>query len=212
MKKWLENYWYHYKWHTLIGGAAIILVVVLIVQLAAKVNYDALFMYVGDDYISAVQHSEIVKSLEDICPDTTENGKTEINFSRTAYVGKTTSASDAQINAAGEDFLSTMLHQPYYIYFIRKDAYECCKDAFVPLSDIFGENIPESAYDDKGILFSKTAFHDSNSAFSCFSDDVVIALKEKPYIFSIFGRQRRAEAKSFSAHLEIFKSIVLYEK
>ena len=168
MKKWLENYWYHYKWHTLIGGAAIILVAVLIAQLAAKVNYDALFMYVGDDYISAVQHSEIVKSLEDICPDTTENGKTEINFSRTAYVGKTTSASDAQINAAGEDFLSTMLHQPYYIYFIRKDAYERCKDAFVPLSDIFGENIPESAYDDKGILFSKTAFHDSNSAFSCF--------------------------------------------
>lgn len=51
MKKWLENYWYHYKWHTLIGGAAIILVVVLIAQLAAKVNYDALFMYVGDDYI-----------------------------------------------------------------------------------------------------------------------------------------------------------------
>ena len=76
----------------------------------------------------------------------------------------------------------------------------------------FGENIPESAYDDKGIVFSKTAFHDSNPAFSCLSDDVVIALKEKPYIFSIFGRQRRAEAKSFSAHLEIFKSIVLYEK
>ena len=49
MKKWLENYWYHYKWHTLISGAAIILVAVLIVQLAAKVNYDALFMYVGDD-------------------------------------------------------------------------------------------------------------------------------------------------------------------
>ena len=98
------------------------------------------------------------------------------------------------------------------LYFIRKDAYERCKDAFVPLSDIFGENIPESAYDDKGIAFSKTAFHDSNPAFSCLSDDVVIALKEKPYIFSIFGRQRRAEAKSFSAHLEIFKSIVLYEK
>lgn len=212
MKKWLENYWYHYKWHTIIGGAVIILVAVLIAQLAAKVNYDALFMYVGDDYISAVQHSEIVKTLEDICPDTTENGKTEINFSRTAYVGKTASASDAQINAAGEDFLSTMLHQPYYIYFIRKDAYERCKDAFVPLSDIFGENIPESAYDDKGILFSKTAFHDTNAAFSCFSDDVVIALKEKPYVFSIFGGQRKAEAKSFSAHLEIFKSIVLYEK
>lgn len=212
MKKWLENYWYHYKWHTIIGIAVIILVAVLIAQLIGKVNYDALFMYVGNDDISATEHSEIVKSLEKVCGDTTENGKIEINFSRTAYVADISSATDAQINASGADFLSTMLHQPYYIYFIRKDAYEQHKDAFVPLSDIFGENIPDSAYDDKGILFSKTDFCGSNSVYGCLSDDVVIALKEKPYIFSIFGGQKKAEEKSFLAHLEIFKAIVLYEK
>lgn len=212
MKKWLENYWYHYKWHTVFGVAGVILVIVLIVQLASKVNYDALFMYVGDDNISATEHTEIVKALEKNCTDITENGKIEINFSRTAFISDTSGAADAQVNAVGSDFLSTLLHQPYYIYFIRKDAYEQYKGAFVPLSDIFGDEIPGSAYDEKGILLAETDFYRNNSVFSCMSDDVIIALKEKPYVFSVFGNQKKAEEKSFRAHLSIFMDIVLSGK
>lgn len=212
MKKWLENYWYHYKWHTIFGIAGVILVTVLIFQLAAKVNYDALFMYVGDDNISSTEYTEIVKALERNCTDTTENGKIEVNFSRTAYISDTSSASDAQINASGSDFLSTMINQPYYIYFIRKDAYKKYKDAFVPLSDIFGDEIPESAYDDRAILLSETDFYKNNSVFACMNDDVVIALKEKPYVFSVFSGQKKSEEKSFAAHLSVFRNLVLSGK
>ena len=37
---WLENYWYHYKWHTIIALFLVITVGVSVTQCAAKPNYD----------------------------------------------------------------------------------------------------------------------------------------------------------------------------
>ena len=40
MKKWLENYWYHYKWATIISAFFITVAVICIVQIASKKNYN----------------------------------------------------------------------------------------------------------------------------------------------------------------------------
>lgn len=40
LMKWLENYWYHYKWHTIIALFLVITVGVSVTQCATKPNYD----------------------------------------------------------------------------------------------------------------------------------------------------------------------------
>lgn len=39
-KAWLENYWYHYKWHTIIALFLVVTIGVSVTQCAAKPNYD----------------------------------------------------------------------------------------------------------------------------------------------------------------------------
>ncbi len=40
LKVWLENYWYHYKWHTIIALFLVVTVGVSVTQCAVKPNYD----------------------------------------------------------------------------------------------------------------------------------------------------------------------------
>ena len=44
---WIENFFYHYKWHTI--GVAFVLIVVLIctLQMCDKTSYDMLIVYAG---------------------------------------------------------------------------------------------------------------------------------------------------------------------
>ena len=43
----LENYWYHYKWHTLFGIFMLIIFSVCITQCAGKTEPDAMVLYAG---------------------------------------------------------------------------------------------------------------------------------------------------------------------
>ncbi|MBR5314827.1 MAG: hypothetical protein IKU45_05400, partial [Clostridia bacterium] len=45
--KWLDNFWYHYKWHVIIGLFVIVFLVVAIGQMIDKDKVDAYVMYAG---------------------------------------------------------------------------------------------------------------------------------------------------------------------
>ena len=45
--RWLENFWYHYKWHSLIAAFLIFTVTVCTVQMCRKESYDMHILYAG---------------------------------------------------------------------------------------------------------------------------------------------------------------------
>ncbi len=47
-KEWWENYWYYYKWHTILIGLVIIAVAILIADVFGKPTPDFAFMYAGN--------------------------------------------------------------------------------------------------------------------------------------------------------------------
>lgn len=209
MKKWLENYWYHYKWPTIIVAFFLFVAVIGIVQMADRTNNDALFMYVGDDYISETQYHEINKALEKITPDNSGNGEVEINFSRTVFYPHPQDTVENQANASSADFLSTMHVQSYYIYLMRADVYERYKDVFTPLAEVLPElsqNDP-ALYDDSAVYLSATALFKENEVFGLFADDVVVALKIVPYSSS--KKIANAEKAAFEQHLSVFRTLVI---
>ena len=47
IKKWLENYWYHYKWATIIVLFFVTVFAIGIYQMASKSDYDTQIVYAG---------------------------------------------------------------------------------------------------------------------------------------------------------------------
>ena len=80
--KWFENFWYHYKWHTIAIFFIIIVVTICTVQMCSKEEYDIHIIYAGsydvrgqdtENDISA--YETIQKSLNEAVRDFDDNGK-----------------------------------------------------------------------------------------------------------------------------------------
>lgn len=86
LKERLENFWYYYKWHTIIIVAVIVLASVLIGQLVNKREYDINIVYAGGYYMSKISNDGIppyetaLKSLERVVDDYNGDGEININL------------------------------------------------------------------------------------------------------------------------------------
>ena len=100
-----------------------------------------------------------------------------------------------------------MIVMPYYIYIMDKEVYELYKNSgvFVPLSDIYGEDLPEFANDDFSLIYSETEFAKTHTDDDALPEGAVIALKVKPYSWS--KKAAAKEEAKYSVHEELFKKI-----
>ena len=68
MYKWLDNYWYHYKWTTIIVVSFAVILTICIVQMATKETYDITVLYTGphifikEEKLSTEEIMELLKS------------------------------------------------------------------------------------------------------------------------------------------------------
>ena len=65
---WLENFWYHYKWHTI--GVAVLLTVVIVctAQMCSKEGNDVRIVYSGSAYLSDSEAESITQIFEHVMP------------------------------------------------------------------------------------------------------------------------------------------------
>ena len=86
-KQKLENFWYHYKWHTIITLFVLIVGIVLVVQLASKPKYDIYIMYAGEHYFDTADSSdtspyrEAISAIKRVSEDFDGNGEVSVSFS-----------------------------------------------------------------------------------------------------------------------------------
>lgn len=211
MKKWLENFWYHYKWVTIISVFFIIVAAICISQLITRESYDVYIRYVGNADISGTQYNDMVASFEKIHVDKNKDGKNTVNFARVGYITDSENKYQNDVNAGAREILSSMLVQPYYIYIMDTGAYESYKESgiFIPLSQAFpDEDFSDVSYDSYAVYFSKTEFCKNSPSMEWVTDDMVMVLKIVPYDSVITGKKSKAELESFDIHSEVFKTIV----
>ena len=73
--KWLDNYWYHYKWHTILIGFFAIVMIVCFVQCSTVEDYDVTVCFSGNAIFNETEHEGIKKTLGDVCPfDANQDG------------------------------------------------------------------------------------------------------------------------------------------
>ncbi|MBE6534722.1 MAG: hypothetical protein E7678_07150 [Ruminococcaceae bacterium] len=66
---WLDNFWYHYKWHTIIISFIILVLVISIVQSCTTQKTDVVFTYAGPkEFVTAPEEKNGINSaLSDVC-------------------------------------------------------------------------------------------------------------------------------------------------
>ena len=208
MKKWLENYWYHYKWATIISAFFITVAVICIVQIASKKNYNIYIRYVGDSVITGTQYDDMTGGLEKIVSG---DKKDSVNFAQVAYISDEDNPYKNEKNAVSRETLSSMLVQPYYIYIMDLTAYNDYKDSgvFAPLSSIFEEDVTDISYDEYALYLSKTEFLKNAPGMEWVEEDTVIVIKIVPYDSVFTGKKSKRELSSFDIHKEFLRSMVL---
>ena len=210
--KWLDNYWYHYKWHTIIVAFFLIIGIISTVQIFNKESYDAYVMYVGGEEIPDTKYYDILQSLKAVSSDYDENKKHAINFGKLAFVSDPENNMASTINSPTVQFLSNLVVQPYYIYLMDVEVYKLYEDSgvFVPISELFNDVPEEWYYDDTAIYFDKTDYANSFAGVDGLGENTLLVMKIIPYASS--KRVAAAERESYENHLDMLKNILSYRK
>ncbi|MBR3996223.1 MAG: hypothetical protein IKI97_13225 [Clostridia bacterium] len=158
----LENYWYHYKWHTLLGAFSLIIALVCIVQCTGRKEPDAMIMYAGRYNVPDEYREQPIDSVmkEDYNGDGEKKADVfqliiPINEIDGEYELKDAVAQTN--NAEFQRFYTEVASGSTVIYLLHPLFYEQAKSMGVlcPLSDVLEGDVPEYAVDEYGIPVSK---------------------------------------------------------
>ncbi len=186
MKKWLENYWYHYKWHTIVAVFLIAVITFLIVQGVTKETHNFQIMYAGPANLDAAKKEELsdpfrqlqgaVKDEDDRIAFASIYLLTEAQMEGEILL---TDFNRANLHANRQQFNTYTATGECLIYLLDPAWYTQLKDAnaLVPLSDVLGAT-PQNALDEYGVRFKDTAFAKLFAEkFAVLPDDTVLCMR-----------------------------------
>ncbi len=169
------NLWYQGKWAIILGGIALVMLIILGFTLCHDSSRDMNIIYVGPNY--DVSYAENVTAMNEklslICPDYDGDGEIIVNSPNIIYKSpeqleaykkqnpnRDLSAMERANAEAYNQFASQIMSGELAIYLIDPYLYEnMAKQACVPLAEVLGYETDEGLkYDDKAIYFSKTDF------------------------------------------------------
>lgn len=221
IRKWLENYWYHYKWTTIVVAFFVIVLGIGIFQMATKEEYDLDVLYTGPEMLTVEEKRDLANAFSSVMSkDFNEDG------TKSVLINDITILSDEQI-AEKEAEAKAESDSLYYDYSNREDAisrvstlistgetviclmdeymYEkyASQNAFQKLEDVLGEK-PEYAIDDCAVYLSDTPFGKYFSACMALPADTILCVR-KPSVISNGNKSKAEEHYDFA--VETFRAL-----
>lgn len=202
--KKLENFFYHYKWHTLIAAFIVFVISLCVFQTCKKTSYDAYVLYAGGKNLRSVEENEtesvfvnLYKAAGVYVGD--YNGDDERNLSL-IDIYLPSDEEIKELEAEGnvpynllqdndELFRNNMLAGDYYVCMISKhllDEWSKDTNPFVPIASYLPENADIAADEndtgyrfasDYGIYLNSTPLRDK-PGFKYLPEDTVICFRK----------------------------------
>ncbi len=206
------NLWYQHKWAIILGGVALIMLVVLIFMLANDKKEDVNIIYVGPEPVIH-KVGEMTEKIGLICDDYNGDGEVVLNFPTIIYQNEAQReklkdthpekliTTQANADALGQ-FQAQLMSGALTIYLLDPELYEnSAKSLCVPLSEILGDTsgLKEGlVYDDRAISFSKTTFAIRYEEFDVLPADTVMCIVKTV----------NTDKELYANSCDLFKSIV----
>ena len=226
----LDNFWYHYKWHTIVAIFVIIMGIILTFQMCSKVEFDAYIMYAGPHTISRTSESgnlseyeNAVSSFKKISSDYSEDGIVNISFVDLFVVNSEEAEKiladnpGSEINSALVDENTDTLHQKllfgeYYLCFLSErifKEYEAMHgDALFTKLAPYGKAGAEYEYvSERGIYLRSLPFS-SLPEICDLPEDTVVCLRTYSEVASKIGRADNEE--NFHRGEDMLRTLLSY--
>ena len=219
--RWFDNYWYHYKWHTLAALFVAIVLVVCTLQMCEKQKEDTTFLYAGPRQLSGEEVENIRGVLNAVMPeDYDKDGKKYAGIvDYLIYSEEQIKEIEASTDAYGvavdvNNQYITNNYESYYDYLLSGESAVCFLDPhlytelrkngrLMTLVSVLGE---DSGYGSEscGIILGKTEIYEEYSALRVLPEDTVVCVLKQV----VMGRISNDEV--YENELDIFRAIVNY--
>ncbi len=213
---WFDNFWYHYKWHSLVALFLVFTVTVCSLQMCKRVDYDINIMYAGGKEISKTHKDgefaeieEILSSFKRVTDDFNDDGDVEISILdlfilsneeiKEAEADKETEVNYSLILNNQKTFNDTVMYSDYYLCFLSDKLYlEYAKtedglSVFAPLTSYAaGKDVD---FLDEGAIY----LHSSGLGFaelpgiSSLPKNTVICIRQVNAVASHFDKEEHQE-------------------
>ena len=217
LKERLENFWYHYKWHTIVGALAIAICAVLIAQIKTTPKYDIDMIYAGGYTFSRLEtdgevpYNTALKSLARVVTDYNGDGEVHINLND-HYVltaeeitalkqsGQTdineyriqTDFSDLNTNIIADGYHVILMSEALYHYYCEKFS----EELFISLTPYTSDSVDVNYVDgtDRAVYLKGLPFGQSPEICNL-PDDTVVCLRGKMVNFTLGGGSKEEDFK-----------------
>ncbi len=126
-KQWIENYWYHYKWHTIIGLFLVITLAVGVTQCATKPKYDGNCVLYCDRFVNDNTAAALEEQLAKRITDTDGNGTVAFQVYNLSYDSDSTTAGQVTFSNS-QKILAVATTADYVLYVVDEYGYDRLMD------------------------------------------------------------------------------------
>ncbi len=222
----IENFWYHYKWHSIVSVFVIIAVLVCSLQMCSKEKFDAYIMYAGGYAVSQVEDGDVAEyvklhsSFKKVVPDNDGNGEVNPSFLNlyTPTEEEMKNAGSGSHNLIREDFsrleYELVSGSEYYICLLSSANYDKYKvfgevSLFTPLADLVPDGCEAEYYDEGAIYLHSLPFSELDGIRNL-PEDTVISLRKLSAVASVFDKGSNTRNREYAEKILI--NILTYSK
>lgn len=203
-----ENYWYHYKWHTLIALFLIVTLTVCSLQLCQKNSYDVYVMYAGGGELDRKsddgdfpEYQKAVSTLAKYADDYDGDGGVSVGLlslyapSQADIDAITASGGNPNYGLIYDNsgaLSDNMLHSDYYLCFLSTEIFleYCDKEVgvFDKISDYTAEGKSYEYVGEYGILLSSLDVY-TKDGIKNLPDDTVVCIRRCGAVSTRFDKK-----------------------
>ena len=238
-KAWLENFFYHYKWHTIIATILIFTVTICTFQMCQKESYDIYVLYAGSKNISKkvddnniTEYQQLMTAMRYAAKDYDGDGSITVSLD-TLYMlsEREIEEINAQLKEENEKnntdytinmdqlsenntvFRDRMMYSEYYVCFLSKDLYESYKEINGVTMFVplsgYAGNAEGLEYLDDSAIYLKSTAFGSLPVIRDLPEDTVIALRTLSAIASHYDKSQNV--KNFENAEDMIRNILSYK-
>ena len=230
--RWLDNFWYHYKWTVIVVAFFVTVAIVGIVQMVGRPSYDTSVCLASPYKMNKEERAELEKLIIRICPeDFNGDGEKLINIVEYQIFSEEEFESEAeryeemtdengnpdqfQINRKFNtdeynNFNNFTMTGETSVYILSPYLYNILVSAerLKPLSEIYPDgSLPEGALSDGyGITLGDTDFYKYNPAAQVYPENCILCLALNS---EVIGRSSKPEL--YAQDVAFFKAIADFE-
>ena len=222
--KWLDNFWYHYKWTVIVVAFFLFVGIVCLVQCSGRESADLTVTYAGGFVFNEEERAALSNALKSVSPvkkgeeqSMTVMLNTYSMFSE-EELRKMFTNENGELNVYGyntakaqtQDQFSTMGNfvktGESAIFFVSPMVYEelNLKKLAQPLSKLY-DSTPANAYDEYSVYLKDTAFYQYFEAIQFLPEDTLIVILQ-PLVFGASSNE-----ETYAYFMEFYQNIVNFQ-